>query len=104
MTTERPKSVAAVGAPPTIARPRCEIARMANPAAVTMMRMANRRQHRRTALLNAVMMPSIYFCNGGLSGSGAEVCPKSAVHGGFTAARLEHISWLPWNDSLLPPP
>jgi len=45
---------------------------MANPAAVTMIRTANRQQHRRTALLNAVIMPSIYFWNGGLSGSGAE--------------------------------
>jgi hypothetical protein len=34
---------------------------MANPAAVTMIRMANRQQHRRTALLNAVMTPSIYL-------------------------------------------
>jgi hypothetical protein len=64
MTTERPKSVMAIGAPPTIARPVCEIARIASSAAVTMMRIANRQQHRRTALLNAVMMPSIYFWNG----------------------------------------
>ncbi|MGB3745157.1 MAG: hypothetical protein WBD11_11620 [Xanthobacteraceae bacterium] len=75
MTTERPKSVAAVGAPPTIARPLCEIARMANPAAVTMTRMANRQQHRRTALLNAVIMPSVYLGNGGLSGPGAASLP-----------------------------
>jgi hypothetical protein len=48
---------------------------MANPAAVTMTRMANRQQHRRTALLNAVIMPSVYLGNGGLSAPGAASLP-----------------------------
>jgi hypothetical protein len=51
-----------------------------------MMRIANRQQHRRTALLNAVMMPSSYFWNGGLSGSGTG---ESALNQPFTEGSLE---------------